>query len=136
MGKLYLEVITPEKVLVSREVDMVVAPGTEGEFGILPSHVLFLSDIVSGELRYTAGSERGSLAVTTGFAEVSNNRVSILVDTAENATEIDIERARQAIERARERLAQKRGSKDIDYLRAETALKRAVMRLKVAEKTV
>ena len=136
MGKLYLEVITPEKVLVSREVDTVVAPGTEGEFGILPKHVLFLSDIVPGELRYTAGSERGSLAVTTGFAEVSNNRVSILVDTAENATDIDIERARQAIERARERLAKKRGSEDIDYLRAEAALKRAIMRLKVAEKTV
>ena len=135
MAKLYLEVITPEKVLVSREVDMVVAPGSEGEFGILPNHVLFLSDIVPGELRYTTGAERGFLAVTNGFAEVSNNRVSILVDTAENATEIDVERARQAIERARERLATKRGSKDIDYVRAEAALKRALMRLKVAEKT-
>ena len=135
MAKLYLEVITPEKVLVSREVDMVVAPASDGEFGILPNHILFLSDIVPGELRYTAERERGAMAVTNGFAEVSKNRVSILVDAAENATEIDIERARKAIERARERLATKRGTKDLDYLRAEAALKRALMRLKVAEKT-
>jgi F-type H+-transporting ATPase subunit epsilon len=134
MGKLNLEVVTPEKVLVSRAVDTVVAPGTEGQFGILPGHVPFLSGIVPGELRYTMGQEKEILAVTTGFAEVSNDRVSILVDAAERARDIDVERARRAIERARERLAKMRGSKDIDFLRAEAALKRALTRLKVAEK--
>ncbi len=134
MAKLFLEVVTPENALVSQEVDMVVAPGTEGEFGVLPGHVLFLSGIVPGELRYTDGSERGSIFVTTGFAEVSNDRVSVLVDAAEKTTEIDIERAKQAIERARERLAKERGREDIDFRRAEAALQRALLRLKLAEK--
>jgi len=134
MGKLNLEVVTPEKVLVSQAVDTVVAPGTEGQFGILPGHMAFLSGIVPGELRYTVGQEKEILAVSTGFAEVSNDRVSILVDAAEKARDIDVERARRAIERARERLAKMRGSKDIDFLRAEAALKRALTRLKVAEK--
>jgi len=134
MEKLFLEVVTPENVLVSQEVDAVVAPGIEGEFGVLPGHVLFLSGIVPGELRYTAGPERVSLFVTAGFAEVSNDRVSVLVDAAERATDIDIERARAAIERARERLALERGREDIDFRRAEAALQRALMRLKVAEK--
>ena len=134
MEKLFLEVVTPENALVSQEVDMVIAPGTEGEFGVLPGHVLFLSGIVPGELRYTFGSERGSVFVTTGFAEVSNDRVSVLVDAAERSTDIDIERAQQAIERARERMAQERGREDIDFRRAEAALQRALLRLKMAEK--
>jgi len=134
MAKLFLEVVTPEDALVSQEVDMVTAPGTEGEFGVLPGHVLFLSGIVPGELRYTDGSERGSLFVTAGFAEVSNDRVSVLVDAAENTTEIDVERAKLAIERARERLEQERGKEDIDFRRAEAALQRAMLRLKLAEK--
>ena len=134
MAKLFLEVVTPEDALVSREVDMVTAPGTEGEFGVLPGHVLFLSGIVPGELRYTDRSERGSLFVTAGFAEVSNDRVSVLVDAAENSTEIDVERAKLAIERAQERLEQERGKEDLDFRRAEAALQRALMRLKLAEK--
>ena len=134
MEKLFLEVVTPENVLVSQDVDMVIAPGIEGEFGVLPGHVLFLSGIVPGELRYTAGSEKGLLFVTSGFAEVSNDRVSVLVDAAERATDIDIERARRAIERARERLALERGREDVDFRRAEAALQRALMRLKVAQK--
>jgi F-type H+-transporting ATPase subunit epsilon len=134
MAKLFLEVVTPDQVVVSEEADMVVVPGTEGEFGVLPGHVLFLSGIVPGELRYTFGSQKESLAVTTGFAEVSNDKVSILVDAAERAADIDIERARQAIERARERLEKERGAEDVDFRRAEAALQRAIIRLKVAEK--
>jgi F-type H+-transporting ATPase subunit epsilon len=114
MGKLYLEVVTPEKVLVSQEVDSVVAPGTEGEFGVLPGHILFLSGIVPGELRYISGPERGSMVVTNGFAEVSNDRVSILVDAAEKAGDIDVERARVAMERAKARLAREKEAGDID----------------------
>lgn len=134
MGKLFLEIVTPERVLVSQEVDMVVAPGSDGEFGVLPGHVLFLSGIVPGELRYTAGTEKGSMVVTTGFAEVSNDKVSVLVEAAEKAGDIDLDRARKALERAKERLAKERGTKDIDFLRAENALKRAIARLKVSEK--
>lgn len=135
MGRLYLEVVTPERVLVSQEVDAVVAPGTEGEFGVLPGHVLFLSGIVPGELRYTSGSVEDSMVVTTGFAEVSNDKVSVLVDAAEKTSEIDMERARQAIERARTRLAKERGSEDVDFIRAELALKRAIARVNAVDKT-
>ena len=134
MRKIILEVVTPEKVVVSQEVDMVVAPGTEGEFGILPGHVLFLSGIIPGEMRYNSGTETVSLVVSTGFAEVSGDKVSILVDAAERGTEVDIGRAQQAAERARERLAKGKSADDIDYSRAEIALKRAIARIKVAEK--
>ena len=134
MGRLYLEIVTPEKVLVSREVDSVVAPGSEGEFGVLPGHVLFLSAIIPGELRYTSGSEQESLTMTQGFAEVSNDKVSILVDAAEKASDVDIDRALRAMERAKERLAKERETEDINFGRAEIALKRAIMRIRVAEK--
>lgn len=136
MDKLFLEVVTPEKVLVSREVDMVVASGSDGQFGVLSGHVLFLSGIVPGELRYTSGSQAESVAVTQGFAEVSNNKVSVLVDAAERAADIDLERARKSLERARERLEQDRGTEDIDFIRAESALQRAIIRIKVAEKNM
>jgi F-type H+-transporting ATPase subunit epsilon len=134
MGNLFLEVVTPARVVVSRDVDMVVAPGSEGEFGVLPGHVTFLTGIVPGELKYDAGSETESLAVTTGFAEVSGNKVSVLVEAAERAGEIDPDRAKRAMERARERLSLDRSLKDVDFMRAESALRRAVARLKVVQK--
>jgi F-type H+-transporting ATPase subunit epsilon len=136
MGKLFLEVVTPEKVIVSQEADMVVAPGTEGEFGVLPGHIPFLTGILPGELRYTLDKKKELMAVTYGFVEVSDDKVSVLVDAAERAADIDVERARQAMERARERLEKERGAEDIDFLRAEAALKRAVSRLKVAQKAI
>jgi F-type H+-transporting ATPase subunit epsilon len=136
MDKLHLEVVTPARVVLEKDVDSVVAPGSEGEFGVLPGHVSFLSGIIPGELRYTAGSEKEALSVTTGFAEVFRNKVSILVDAAERAPEIDVERARKAMERAKERLSRDRSDKEIDFARAETALRRAVARLKVVQKTV
>jgi len=136
MGSLFLEVVTPEKVVVSQEADIVVAQGSLGEFGVLPGHVPFLTGILPGELRYTTGGKTEYLAVTTGFAEVSDNKVSILVDAAERAEEIDVERARKAMERARERLSKDRGTPDIDFHRAEMALKRAIARIRVAEKAM
>ena len=134
MEKLHLEVITPEKVIVNKDVESVVAPGSLGEFGVLQEHIPFLSGIVPGELRYTTGDKTESLAVTSGFAEVSNNKVSVLVDAAERSHDIDLDRSHQAMERARERLAKDRGTEDIDFQRAEVALKRAIARIKVAEK--
>ncbi len=136
MARLFLEVVTPDKVLVSRDVDSVVAPGSLGEFGILPGHISFLSGIIPGELRYSDGATKESMVVTSGFAEVSNDRVSVLVDAAEKAVEIDVDRARMAMERARERLAKDRGAQDIDFARAEAALRRSIARIKVAEKAM
>ncbi len=136
MGRLFLEIVTPEKIVVSQEVDSVVAPGTDGEFGVLPGHIHFLTGIVPGELRYNTGAGKESMAVTTGFTEVSNDKVSILVDAAEKVNEIDAERAHQSMERARERLGKDRKSEDIDTLRAEAALIRAVMRIRVVEKAI
>ena len=136
MGTLHLEVVTPDKVVVSQDVETVVAPGLLGEFGVLEGHVPFLTGLVPGELRYTAGGKVEMLAVSTGFSEVSNNNVSILVNSAERATEIDLERARKAMQRAQERMAKARGAEDVDFIRAEAALKRAIMRIKVAEKKV
>lgn len=136
MDKLYLEVVTPDRVVVSQEVETVVAPGTEGEFGILPGHVLFLSGILPGELRYVAGNQTIPLAVTHGFAEVSNDKVAILVDAAEKPGEIDMDRAKKARDRAQKRMEEGKSNEDIDYLRAEAALQRALVRLKVAQKSI
>ena len=134
MGKLLLEVVTPEGIIISQEADMVVAPGTEGEFGVLPEHINFLSGIVPGELRFTNENHTEYMAVNSGFAEVSNDRVSVLVDSAEKAPDIDIDRAQSAMERAKKRLEKDRDTENIDFIRAESALKRAVSRLKVAKK--
>jgi F-type H+-transporting ATPase subunit epsilon len=134
MGKIFLEIVTPEKVLASMEVDTVIAPGIEGEFGVLPGHINLLSGIIPGELRYNDGTRWDSLCVTHGFAEVSGDRVSILVDSAEKAIDIDIERAQSSLGRAKERLSRDRGDKDIDFLRAEASLKRATARLRVGNK--
>lgn len=136
MGNLYLEVVTPEKILVKRTVEMVVAPGAEGEFGVLEGHIPFLSALNPGELRYMAEGKTERFAVMAGFAEVLDNKVSVLVDAAEKAVEIDVERARRALERARERLEKQRGAPDVDFIRAEAALRRALIRLKVAGKMV
>ncbi|MBW1850566.1 MAG: F0F1 ATP synthase subunit epsilon [Deltaproteobacteria bacterium] len=134
MGKLHLEVVTPAKITVSQDVDMVVAPGSLGEFGVLEGHVPFLSGIVPGELRYTVDDEVEHLAVASGFAEVSNDNISILVDAAEKVRDIDIDRAKKAMERASERLEKDRGTEDIDFVRAEAALKRAMVRIRVVAK--
>ncbi|MBN2418701.1 MAG: F0F1 ATP synthase subunit epsilon [Deltaproteobacteria bacterium] len=134
MGKLNLEVVTPAGIIADVEADIVVAPGSEGEFGVLPGHINFLSGIVPGELRYTNGDKTEYMAISSGFAEVSNDKVSVLVDSGEISHEIDIERAQSAMERAKERLAQKRDSADIDFIRAEAALQRAISRIKVAKK--
>ncbi len=133
MAKLHLEIVTPAKITVSQDVDMVVAPGSLGEFGILEGHVPFLSGLVPGELRYTVDDKPEYVSVTSGFAEVSDDNVSILVDAAEVAQEIDEARAKKAMERANERLDD-RSAEDIDFIRAEAALKRAMIRLKVIEK--
>ncbi len=132
MAKLKVEIITAERVVLQDEVDMVVAPGTEGQLGILPHHVPLLTALQVGELRLKKGQEEISLAVTGGFLEVQPDRVIVLADAAERAEEIDIARAEMAKKRAEERIT-KRVS-DIDLARADASLARSLVRLRIAEK--
>ena len=131
--KLELEVVTPDRLVASESVDIVMAMGALGEFGILPGHIPFLTPLQPGELRYRKGSQLEYMAVTGGFAEISNNKVTVLAEAAEKAREIDIDRAKRAKERAEKRLAQAK-TEDVDYTRAEMALKRSLLRLRIAEK--
>ncbi len=129
------ELATPTRLLVSSEVDEVVAPGTEGYFGVLPGHAAFLTTLAAGELTYRQGREEQHLAVIGGFAEVNQDHVIVLAEAAERSEEIDRERAERARQRAEQRLAGKsagESSEDIDYARALAALARALARLQVA----
>ncbi|MDR3569303.1 MAG: F0F1 ATP synthase subunit epsilon [Syntrophobacteraceae bacterium] len=130
--KIILEIVTPERKVVSETVDIVVAPGEMGEFGVLPGHIAFLCKLRVGELRYRQGAASHQIAVMGGYAEVLNNQVTILATAAEAAVEIDVIRAKAARERAERRLAE---SKDkFDFVRAQAALQRALARLKIAER--
>ena len=102
--KLKLEMVTPYKRVLSVEVDEVTAPGTIGEFGILPGHTPMLTTLKIGELTYRAGSETFHLAVNWGYVEVEEDKVTVLVETAEPADEIDLERAKAALGRAEKAL--------------------------------
>ena len=131
------EIATPTRQLVSTEADEVVAPGSEGYFGVLPGHAPFLTTLGCGEVIYRQGQDERHLAVIGGFAEVGNDRVIILAEHAERPEEIDRDRAERARQRAEQRLAGRsaRGpEEDIDYSRALTALQRAQARLQVAGK--
>jgi len=133
--KLKLEVVTPKGVVVSKEVDIVTAPGYGGEFGVLANHAPFLSTIKTGVLTYKTGAQEETLMVSGGFCEVSNNKLTFLVESAERGTDIDVERAMRAKERAEKRLAEAQAQKEkLDRTRAEAALQRALSRLKVAER--
>ena len=131
--KLELEVVTPDRLVVQEKVDIVMAMGALGEFGILPNHIPFLTTLQPGELRYRKDNQLEYMAVTGGFAEVSNNKVTVLAEAAERAREIDVDRAKRARERAEKRLAMAK-TEAIDFLRAESALKRSLLRLRIAEK--
>ncbi|MFP3866915.1 MAG: F0F1 ATP synthase subunit epsilon [Desulfobacteraceae bacterium] len=128
---LLLEVVTPDRKVVSEEVDIVVAPGVEGQFGVLVNHIPFLSALEVGEMYYRKGGQTQFLFLSGGFAEVTGQKVTILADSAERGQEIDVERARRARERAERRLAMGRTA-EIDWARAEAALRRSIIRMKVA----
>jgi F-type H+-transporting ATPase subunit epsilon len=130
-----LDVVTPARLVVSRRVTEVMAPGSEGYFGVLPDHVPFLTTLKAGTLTYWTGHEQQHIAVSRGYVEVRADRVSVLADTAEPAEEIDVGRAEQARERAERRLQEwAAGSETIDFVRAQAALHRALARLEVAGK--
>ncbi|MGW8194407.1 MAG: F0F1 ATP synthase subunit epsilon [Desulforhopalus sp.] len=129
-----LEVVTPSGAKVNEDVDIVNAPGYGGDFGVLANHAPFLSTIKIGTLTYENGNKRESLMISGGFCEVSNNKITFLVESAEVGSEIDVERAMRAKERAEKRLAQAAQKEDaINRTRAEAALQRALARLKVAQ---
>lgn len=130
-GKLTLEIVVPQRRLLREEVDEVSAPGEMGYFSALPGHTPFLTTLKVGEIAYRTGGQRRYLATSGGYAEVGPESVTVLAETAERAEDIDAERARNAKERAEERLRQ-RDREDIDFQRAQAALQRALIRLQVA----
>ena len=132
--QIQLEVVTPDTIVVEEMVDLIVAPGTEGEFGVLPDHIPFLTSLKVGEMYYRKGNQTDYIAITGGYAEVLPDKVTVLAEAAEKARDIDVDRARRAMERAQERLRQTK-KETLDYAQAEAALARAMMRLKVAERT-
>jgi F-type H+-transporting ATPase subunit epsilon len=126
-----LTIVTPERSLVSEDVDELQIPGAAGYLGVLPGHAPLFTELKVGELSYRKGNTWTSLAVAWGFAEVLPDQVRVLAETAERAGEIDLERAKRSKERAEQRL--NKGG-DIDYDRALIALQRALIRIQVAQK--
>jgi F-type H+-transporting ATPase subunit epsilon len=129
---LRLDIVTVERVVFSGDVDMVIAPGVEGEMGILPRHAPLITALTYGELRVKRGNTEDSYAIGGGFVEVLPRQVTVMADTAERADEIDLERAEAARRRAAERLRD-RSQENVDYAKAEAALRRSLARIKVAE---
>ena len=131
MSSLKLDIVTAERAVYSDEVDVLVAPGIEGQLGILPHHAPLMTTLQPGELRVRKGGEEFSLAISGGFLEVRPDRVIILADAAERAEEIDVSRAEEAKRRAEERLRQP--TSEVDTARADAAMRRALARLQVVE---
>jgi F-type H+-transporting ATPase subunit epsilon len=132
-GKILLEVVTPEKQLLSQQVDEVIAPGSEGEFGVLPGHCHFLSTLKIGELRYRVGDHTSHMAILWGYAEVTPTKVTIMAEVAEKAEDIDVDRATTKVEEAERRL--QAGGLPSEVKEAQISLEKARLRKKIAERT-
>jgi F-type H+-transporting ATPase subunit epsilon len=131
---LKVDIVTAERVVFSEEgVDRLIVPGIEGELGVLPLHAPLLTTIKPGVLRVVKGEEETTMAMTGGFIEVRENRVTILADAAERGEDIDAARAEEARRRAEERLASREAT--IDMAKAAMDLKRAIVRIKALEQT-
>jgi F-type H+-transporting ATPase subunit epsilon len=129
-----LEVVTPEKSVVSEDAQIVMAPGSLGEFGVLVGHTPFLTTLKTGALKYKDQSGRERFVfVSSGFAEALPDRVTVLAESAERRKDIDIQRAKDAAERAEKRLQAQAREADIDFLRAKAALMRAISRIQLAQ---
>ncbi|MFB3926079.1 MAG: F0F1 ATP synthase subunit epsilon [Syntrophales bacterium] len=131
--ELMLEIVTPEKVVFNGKVEEVTIPGTEGEFGVLIGHASLLSSVKFGELNFTRENKKIYYAINTGYAEVTGQKVTILVESAERSDMIDKERAARAKEIAEQKLS-KMAKEDPDYEKVKGALERAETRLKIAER--
>ena len=132
-NKILLEIVTPEKALIKEWVDEVTAPGTEGEFGVLPGHTPFLTTLKIGEISYKKGNATKYLAVSWGYAEVGPSQVTILAEAAEIAEEIDTKRAEEARARALAILA-KKDVEESQFKLAEATLEKTMVRMQVAGK--
>ncbi|MBO8165558.1 MAG: F0F1 ATP synthase subunit epsilon [Brevibacillus sp.] len=131
MSKMTLEVVTPERVVYSGEVKMVIARGVQGDLGILPNHMPLVTPLKIAPVRIkTEGDKETQIAVSGGFMEVRGDKVTVLAEAAELPEQIDVERAKAAKARAEQRLNERHP--DLDTLRAELALQRANVRLQVA----
>jgi F-type H+-transporting ATPase subunit epsilon len=128
-----LEIVTPERKVVSVVAEYLAVPGFQGEFGVLFGHTPYLCRTIIGELSYRSQGKRYFLAVSDGFAEVLSDKVTILVDTAEKPEEVDVERAKKAKERAEQKM---KGLtiEDKEFLAAQAALQRAIARIKLRER--
>ena len=129
---LRLEMVTPYKQVLAVDVDEVTAPGTLGEFGILPGHTPLLTTLKIGELTYRIGTEIFHVAVNWGYVEVENDKVTVLVETAEPADQIDLVRAKEALSRA-ETAIKSMSPEDVEFVQMEASLERALIRIQVAE---
>ena len=134
MSNIKLEVVSAERIVYAEDVDAVIAPGVEGQLGILPHHAPLMTILQSGELVVRKGNEEDSLAISGGFLEVRPDRVIVLADSAERAEEIDEARAEAARQRAEGRLKEAGVAPGLDTARCEASLRRAMARLSVAEK--
>ena len=132
MATMRLEIVSAERVVYSEEVSILVAPGADGELGILPRHAPLLSVLKPGEIRVVKDGEESYIAVSGGFMEVLGNKVTILADAAEHAEEIDIERTEMALKRAQERVAS--SASDTDLETAMASIRRSQARLNVARR--
>ena len=153
-GAIQLVIVTPQRQLLNERVYDVTLPGADGEMGVLPGHAPLITELGIGQLSYRAKYEAADLsrgtseavepryraedfreyvAIIRGFAEVLGDRVTVLAETAERPEEIDIERAKAALERAEKRISAGPATQDIDWDRATAALERALLRIKVAE---
>ena len=132
MSSVKLDIVTAERVVYSDDIDVVVAPGVEGQLGILSHHAPLMTTLQAGELRVRKGGEEFFLAISGGFLEVRPDRIIVLADAAERAGEIDVARAEEAKRRAEEQLRQQ--PPGVDAAQAEAALRRSLVRLKVAER--
>lgn len=132
-NKLKLEIVTPYGLVLSDEVNEITAAGSEGEFGVLPGHVPFVTTLKIGMLTIKKDNKTEYVFVNSGYAEILPDKVVILADSAERAEDIDVERAKAAMKRAEERLKQ---AEKIDFARAMAALERATVRIQIAEKRI
>jgi len=131
-GKILLEVVTPDHRLLSQEVDYVSAPGSEGDFGVLPGHCHFLTTLRIGELEYRVGEQTEFMSVLWGFAEVTPTKVTILAEIAEKAEDINVDRAEEAVQKAEARM--ERGGLPSEVEEARVSLEKARLRKKIADR--
>jgi len=133
-NKIRLDIVTPDRMVYSEDVNMVIARATDGDLGILPGHAPLIAGLEIWPLRIQTDEGEQLFSVCSGFIEVRPQKITVLAGCAELPEEIDIKRAESAKERAERRLKEAGGSSDVDVRRAEVALKRAMVRLKVADR--